>query len=64
MFVTRTGRAMAAQPDGLARLHAEPRLGVELHRRLAGTVRNQFLLGFLLGDAEGRVRRDEARPRR
>lgn len=45
MFVTRSGRAVAAQPDGLARLQAEQRLGVELHPRLAGKVRNQFLLG-------------------
>jgi uncharacterized protein (TIGR02391 family) len=45
MFVTRTGRQVAAQPDGLARLQAEQRLGVELHPRLAGKVRNQFLLG-------------------
>jgi uncharacterized protein (TIGR02391 family) len=45
VFVTRTGREVAAQPDGLARLHAEQRLGVELHPRLARKVRNQFLLG-------------------
>src|SRR6266545_1771791 len=45
MFVTRAGREAAAQPDGLARLQAEQRLGVELHPRLAGKVRNQFLLG-------------------
>jgi uncharacterized protein (TIGR02391 family) len=45
MFVTRTGRGVAAQPNGLARLQAEQRLGVELHPRLAGKVRNQFLLG-------------------
>jgi hypothetical protein len=45
MFVTRTGRDVAAQPDGLARLQAEQRLGVELHPRLARKVRNQFQLG-------------------
>jgi hypothetical protein len=45
MFVTRTGRAAAAQPDGLARLQTEQQLGVKLHPRLAGKVRNQFLLG-------------------
>ncbi len=45
MFVTRSGRDLAAQPDGLARWQAEQRLGVELHPRLAGKVRNQFLLG-------------------
>jgi len=45
MFVTRTGRAVAVQPDGLARLQAEQRLGVELHPQLALKVHNQFLLG-------------------
>jgi hypothetical protein len=45
MFVTCSGRAVAAQPDGLARLQVEQRLGVELHPRPTGKVRSQFLLG-------------------
>jgi uncharacterized protein (TIGR02391 family) len=45
MFVTRAGRAVATRPDGPAFLQAEQRLGVELHPRIAGKVRSQFLLG-------------------
>jgi hypothetical protein len=45
VFVTRTGRAAATRPDGLAWLQAQQRLGVELHPRIAGTARNQCLLG-------------------
>jgi len=44
-FVTRAGRALAGRPDGLARLQAEQRLGLELHPRIAGKVQSQFLLG-------------------
>jgi uncharacterized protein (TIGR02391 family) len=45
MFVTRAGRAVVVRPDGLARLRAQQRLGVELHQRIASKIRNQFLLG-------------------
>jgi uncharacterized protein (TIGR02391 family) len=44
-FVTRAGRMLVAERDGLARLRAEQRLGLDLHPRIAGTVQAQFLLG-------------------
>ena len=44
-FVTRAGRTLASRPDGLPRLRAEQRLGLELHPRIAGKVQSQFLLG-------------------
>jgi uncharacterized protein (TIGR02391 family) len=44
-FVTRKGLAVIEEPDGLARLKAERRLDVDLHLRIAGRVRRQFLLG-------------------
>jgi uncharacterized protein (TIGR02391 family) len=44
-FVTRRGWAVLEDPAGLARAHAEARLQVELHTRLAERVRSQFLLG-------------------
>jgi uncharacterized protein (TIGR02391 family) len=44
-FVTRQGRRLLADPDGLPRLRAEQRLGVNLHERLADRVRAQYLIG-------------------
>ncbi|GAC1526343.1 MAG: hypothetical protein NVS2B6_13820 [Thermoleophilaceae bacterium] len=44
-FVTRRGWAVLDDPAGLARAHAEARLQVALHERLAARVRSQFLLG-------------------
>jgi hypothetical protein len=44
-FVTRRGRAVASQGDGLAWLRAERRLDVDLHPSIGGRVRPQWLLG-------------------
>jgi uncharacterized protein (TIGR02391 family) len=44
-FVTRRGQRLLREPNGLARLGAEQRLGVALHQRIADRVRTQFLLG-------------------
>lgn len=44
-FITRAGRRLLDEPDGLARLRAERRLDLDLHPRIAGRVRPQFLLG-------------------
>lgn len=44
-FVTRQGRRILSDPDGLARLQAEQRLGMDLHERVAERVRTQYLIG-------------------
>jgi len=44
-FVTRRGRAFLEDHDGLARLHAERRLEVELHPIIAERVQSQWILG-------------------
>lgn len=44
-FVTRRGEEVARDPEGLARLAAERRIGVALHERLERRIRRQFLIG-------------------
>jgi uncharacterized protein (TIGR02391 family) len=44
-FVTRRGHVILAVNDGLALVHAQARLGVDLHPRIAEKVRAQFFLG-------------------
>lgn len=44
-YITRRGRAVLDSPDGLALVRAEQRMNVDLHPRIAGKVRAQFLLG-------------------
>lgn len=44
-FVTRPGRRLLGEPDGLARLRAEQRLDVDLHEQIADRVRTQYLIG-------------------
>lgn len=44
-FVTRHGRRLLTDADGLARLRAEERLDVDLHERIASRVRSQYLIG-------------------
>jgi len=44
-FVARQGRRLLSEPDGLARLRAEQRLGVDLHHQIADRVRTQYLIG-------------------
>ena len=44
-FITRRGVQIAAETDPLNRLSSETRVSAELHPRIAGTVRQQFLLG-------------------
>ena len=41
--ITRRGAALARDPDGLARLHAEQRISVDLHPRLRKRIPRQFL---------------------
>jgi uncharacterized protein (TIGR02391 family) len=44
-FITRRGLEVAAEAEPLHRLSNEARIGAGLHARIAGTVRQQFLLG-------------------
>lgn len=44
-FVTRRGEELARDPKGPARLAAERRIGVALHKRLERRIRRQFLIG-------------------
>jgi uncharacterized protein (TIGR02391 family) len=44
-FITRRGRRLAAEPEGLARLRAEERLDVDLHPKIGTRAQTQFLLG-------------------
>ncbi|PWR14863.1 TIGR02391 family protein [Micromonospora sicca] len=44
-YITRRGREVLDASDGPALVHAEQRLNVDLHPRIAATVRTQFLLG-------------------
>ena len=44
-FITRRGIEIPADADPLGRLSNEARIGSGLHPRIAGTVRQQFLLG-------------------
>jgi uncharacterized protein (TIGR02391 family) len=44
-FVTRRGNAVLDEQNGMARLAAELRLGVDLHASIRDRIRPQFLLG-------------------
>jgi uncharacterized protein (TIGR02391 family) len=44
-YVTQRGHDVAHEERGLARVRAEARIGLDLHRRLAPKIRPQFLLG-------------------
>jgi uncharacterized protein (TIGR02391 family) len=45
LFITRKGEAVLAAPDGLRLVQAEASLDVDMHPRIAGRIRSQFLLG-------------------
>lgn len=42
---TRLGRQVVGRPDGLARVRAGARIGLDLHPRIAADVRSEFLRG-------------------
>jgi uncharacterized protein (TIGR02391 family) len=45
LFITRRGEAVLGAPDGLQLVHAEARIDVDMHPRIAARIRSQFTQG-------------------
>jgi uncharacterized protein (TIGR02391 family) len=63
-FVTRRGQELLTDEGGLAKIRAERRVDVDLHPRLEGRVRPQFLLGEFELAAFAAMREVEIRVRK